>query len=80
MKLIGSEKMPGSWPRQLEELIVSAIAGEHRAVVETLDALVKGYRPDYEFHGFPAAATAAPPDSATDPLLPRILPPSKSVH
>lgn len=45
--------MSGSWLRLLEELIVSAITGERRAVVEKLDVLVKGYRPAYEFHGVP---------------------------
>ncbi|MFZ2225334.1 MAG: hypothetical protein WAV26_11690, partial [Candidatus Deferrimicrobium sp.] len=33
-----------------EELIVYAITGERRTVVEKLDALVKGYKPMYEFH------------------------------
>ena len=41
-----------------EELIVSAITGDRCDVVEKLDALVKGYRPDYEFHGVPVPATA----------------------
>jgi len=61
MKLIGNGKMPSSWSKQLEELIVCAITGGHCGVVEKLDALVKGYRPDYEFHGVvvPPAATAA---------------------
>ncbi len=35
-----------------------AITGERRAVVEKLDALVKGYRPMYEFHGGPDATDA----------------------
>jgi FlaA1/EpsC-like NDP-sugar epimerase len=51
MKLIGNEKMPPSWAKRLEELIVSAITGGRCAVVEMLDGLVKGYRPNYEFHG-----------------------------
>ena len=51
MSLIGSEKMPPSWRQRLEELIVCAITGERCGVVEKLDALVKGYRPAYEFHG-----------------------------
>jgi FlaA1/EpsC-like NDP-sugar epimerase len=72
MKLIGDERMSPSWAKQLEELIVSAITGERRAVVEMLDGLVKGYRPDYEFHGVQVAAA---PDSAPDSS-----PPSKSVH
>jgi len=69
MKLIGNETMPPSWSNRLEELIVCAIAGEHAGVVEKLDALVKGYRPDYEFHGVVDPARVPGPDS-----------PSKSVH
>jgi FlaA1/EpsC-like NDP-sugar epimerase len=80
MKLIASERMLPSWAKQLEELIVCAVNGERRAVVEKLDALVKGYSPAYEFHGGPVPATigdAAPvPDSP--PPLPS--PSSKSVH
>jgi FlaA1/EpsC-like NDP-sugar epimerase len=79
MKLIGSEKMPPSWSKRLEELIMCAITGERCGVVERLDALVKGYRPDYGFHGvavpniFPEPAAEA--DLPPDPDLP-----SKSVH
>jgi hypothetical protein len=65
--------MPPSWAKELEELIVCAIAGEHAGVVEKLDALVKGYRPMYEFHGDPEATW----DLAPDLTLPS--PPSKSV-
>jgi len=73
LKLIGSEQMPVLWKRRLEELIVVAINGDRGSVVEKLDSLVKGYTPAYEFHGVPAP---------TDPVpsLPRISPPSKSVH
>jgi len=74
MKLIGNEKMPPSWAKELEELIVCAIAGEHAGVVEKLDALVKGYRPMYEFHGDPEATWDLAPD------LTLRSPPSKSVH
>lgn len=66
MKLIGNEKMPASWPRRLEELIIAAITGERRSVVEKLDALVKGYRPAYEFHGVPVMATADPQNRDVD--------------
>ena len=88
MKLIGNEKMPPSWSKRLEELIVCAITGERCGVVEKLDALVKGYRPNYEFHGVvvPPAAVAA--DAATasvsedfpESSSEMIPPPSKSVH
>jgi hypothetical protein len=75
--------MPPSWAKQLEELIVCAITGGRCAVVEKLDALVKGYRPNYEFHGLANPKTGTftelpqnrdshePPDPAS---------PSKSVH
>ncbi|MBP2687812.1 MAG: NDP-sugar epimerase, includes UDP-GlcNAc-inverting 4,6-dehydratase FlaA1 and capsular [Deltaproteobacteria bacterium] len=69
MKLIGNEKMSPTWSNRLEELIVCAITGERASVVEKLDALVKGYRPDYEFHGVDDPAHVPSPHS-----------PSKSVH
>ena len=77
MTLIGNEKMPPSWSLRLEELIVCAITGEHYGVVEKLDALVKGYRPDYEFHGVdaPVSKEAHEADLPSDPDSP-----FKSVH
>ena len=91
LKLTGSEKMPPFWAQQLEELIMCAVTGGHSGVVERLDALVKGYRPDYEFHGAvvpPAAADVAkasfcepsPTPSPVGDLLPDPDSPSKSVH
>jgi FlaA1/EpsC-like NDP-sugar epimerase len=77
MKLIGNEKMPPSWSKRLEELIVCAITGQRCDVVEKLDALVKGYRPNYEFHGVPVPETIA---SGPDPLGPSVPAPSKAVH
>lgn len=74
MKLIGSEEIPVAWKRRLEDLIVSAVAGDRASVVETLDSLVKGYTPAYEFHGI---SDPADPDKPR-PLIP--LPPSKSLH
>ena len=84
MKLIGNERMSPAWSRQLEELIVCAITGGQIGVVEKLDALVKGYSPDYEFHGVPdptIAGTASADATAFEPVLPPDPdPPSKSVH
>ena len=88
MRLIGNERVPSSWSRQLEELIVCAVTGERRDVVQKLDLLVKGYRPDYEFHGVAVpehtrAANAGAVSIATPPeadLPPGPAPPSKSVH
>ncbi len=93
LKLIGNERMPPFWAKQLEELILCAIAGGHSGVVERLDALVKGYRPDYEFHGAvvpPGAAVAnvanasvSAPSPVPPPegdLPPDSVSPSKSIH
>ena len=78
MKLIGSESMPPTWARRLEELIEAAKAGNRVPVIEKLDALVKGYIPAYEFHGVPVRETAADDESGLP--RPTILPPSKSIH
>ena len=81
MKLIGNGKLPTSWSKQLEELIVCAITGGRSGVVEKLGALVKGYCPDYEFHGVvvpPAVAAAiaatasAGATSATASIIPAL--------
>jgi hypothetical protein len=92
MKLIGNEKMPPSWARRLEELIVCAVTGDRRTVVEKLDGLVKGYRPYYELHGVADPKTAEQGRSCElpqnrdrrEPLDPGLPPdpasPSKSVH
>jgi len=76
MMLIGSEKMPPSWVRQLEELIRLAAAGNRFGVVEKLDTLVKGYRPAYEFHDAPEV------ESSPEDVRPRpgVAPPPKSLH
>jgi FlaA1/EpsC-like NDP-sugar epimerase len=88
MKLIGNEKMPPSWSKRLDELIVCAITGERCGVVEKLDALVKGYRPNYEYHGVvaPEAAAAANASNASvgedspESSFETIPPSPKSVH
>jgi len=77
MSLIGNEKMPPAWSQRLEELIVCAITGERSGVVEKLDALVKGYRPAYEFHGVAIPGTVSP---ESDPPRPSVSTSSKSVH
>ncbi|HEX7524354.1 MAG TPA: nucleoside-diphosphate sugar epimerase/dehydratase, partial [Candidatus Deferrimicrobium sp.] len=86
MKLIGNERMSPSWSMRLEDLIVCAITGARCDVIEKLDALVKGYRPNYEFHGVAVPPPAANP--ATVSLVEaslesssEMIPPSpKSVH
>jgi len=89
MKLIRHGELPPSWPKRLEELIVCAVTGERRTVVEKLDALVKGYSPMYEFHGGPenprtGTFTELPQNrdrhEPLDPDLPLPSPSSKSVH
>jgi len=79
MKLIGNEKMPPSWSKRLEELIVCAITGERCDVVQKLDGLVKGYRPDYEFHGVPVPKPILDAAPESD-LPPAPAFPSRSVH
>ena len=88
MKLIGNGKMPSSWSKKLEELIVCAVTGGRCEVVKKLDALVKGYRPNYEFHGVAVPPAAVVSDAASvfvsedspDSSSEMIPPPSKSVH
>ena len=74
-KLIGNEKMPSSWVRQLGELSERALSGDRFGVVEKLDALVKGYTPAYEFHATPETVSPGP-----EPPRPTVRPPSKSLH
>jgi FlaA1/EpsC-like NDP-sugar epimerase len=75
MKLISSEQMPASWLRQLGELVEAAKVGGRFAVVEKLDALVKGYTPAYEFHA--AQSNEFPGET---PKSSSVLSPPKSVH
>ncbi len=69
MKLIGDGKMPGEWAARLDRLIDLACLGDRPGVIRELDLLVKGYVPDYAFHGVPEPAV---PDS--------VVPASKSIH
>ncbi|HEY5997643.1 MAG TPA: nucleoside-diphosphate sugar epimerase/dehydratase [Candidatus Deferrimicrobiaceae bacterium] len=57
MKLIGEVPPPADWRVRLDRLIRIAHEGDRREVVQCLDDLVKGYTPDFDFHGLPA-----PPD------------------
>jgi len=71
MKLIGSEKMPASWMRDLQDLAGLAAAGNRFGVVEKLDTLVKGYSPMYEFHGASGPDAVSPePERPAAPVLP----------
>ncbi|MGE5188921.1 MAG: polysaccharide biosynthesis protein, partial [Gemmatimonadota bacterium] len=64
MKLIGEAKLPGDWVACLDRLIDSACLGNRAGVIQELDTLVKGYSPDYDFHGIPD----------------RVVPLSRSIH
>ncbi len=63
MKLIGNEMIPPALSKRLDELIVYAVTGERSGVVEKLGALVKGYRPDYGFHGVPVPVPVPVPEN-----------------
>lgn len=80
MKLIGNGPMPPEWFDRLERLVAFSLQGDRMGVIGELDALVKGYVPDYKFHRDAASAT----DTAAvipSPLIPSSpVPPSKSIH
>jgi FlaA1/EpsC-like NDP-sugar epimerase len=92
MKLIGDGKMPKDWSLRLERLIELARQGDRVGIVRELDSLIKGYHPDYSFHGihvagdspgFPAfrRPSSSPADANTvadEP--PPASPPSKTIH
>jgi len=63
-------------------LIVCAVTGGRAGVVEKLDALVKGYQPDYGFHGVDAPDSTLAPVLATDspPRPATTATPPKSIH
>jgi FlaA1/EpsC-like NDP-sugar epimerase len=55
MKLIGEAPPGADWRARLDRLIRTAQEGDRRDVVQCLDDIVKGYTPDIDFHGLPAA-------------------------
>ena len=57
MKMIGNGALIPELPRYLEELLSFAIEENREGVIRKLSMIVKGYRPDYLFHGI-----SAPPD------------------
>ncbi len=59
MKMIGNGVVEEPWLTRLGHLIDTAHAGNHLQVVRELDALVKGFTPDYRFHA-PAEPFAPP--------------------
>jgi FlaA1/EpsC-like NDP-sugar epimerase len=82
MKLIGNGVMTKEWHSLLAQLLQYAMLGDRQGVVRTLGVLVKGYTPDYAFHGIvrkPEKMTDVGPSPETD-LYPPVTPPSKSLH
>jgi hypothetical protein len=72
--MIGDGDLPMDWNQQLNLLIDLAGKGDRTGVIRQLKALVKGYTPQYRFHGieFPDEDISVPPVLSA--------PPSKSLH
>jgi FlaA1/EpsC-like NDP-sugar epimerase len=75
LKLIGNGKMPRGWARHLDQLHHLALRGDKAGVIRRLDLLVKGYAPDYAFHGIPAPPAVAKPFGPYAPPPPGDRPP-----
>ncbi|MGB3400465.1 MAG: nucleoside-diphosphate sugar epimerase/dehydratase, partial [Candidatus Deferrimicrobiaceae bacterium] len=74
MKMIGNGALIPELPRFLEELLAFAIEENREGVIRKLSMIVKGYRPDYLFHGI-----AAPHDHiSADPHKPAVVSPPSS--
>ena len=69
MKLIANGKLPPSWSKRLEELIVCAITGERCDVVAKLGALVKGTARTMDSTVFRSPRTPSPPMPAAPPSV-----------
>ena len=79
MKLIGNGKIEREWHERLGRLVGYAVSVDSQGVVRELDGLVKGYTPDYRFHGVAPAeeAQAAVSSHAAPPALSPLY---KSIH
>lgn len=83
MKMIGNGGLISELPLFLDKLFSFAIDENREGVIRKLSMMVKGYRPDYLFHGI-----AAPPHhSSADPNKPAVVsppssgpPPPKTIH
>jgi len=74
MKMIGNGALFPNLPRSLDDLFSFAIDENRVGVIRKLSMIVKGYRPDYPFHGI-----AAPPHySSADPPKPAVVSPPPS--
>ena len=75
LKLIGNGDPGESAGVRIERLLSLAAAGDREGVVGELRSLVKGYTPDYRFHGISDPSGGRFPDP-----LPPAPSPSKSIH
>jgi FlaA1/EpsC-like NDP-sugar epimerase len=74
MKMIGNGALISELPLFLDKLFSFAIDENREGVIRKLSMMVKGYRPDYLFHGI-----AAPPHhSSADPNKPPVVSPPSS--
>lgn len=83
MKMIGNGALFPDLPGYLEELILLAQKGERQGVIRNLSMIVKGYTPDFAFHGFAVSQdrfAAEPPETGLKPTHPPGSTPSKSIH
>jgi FlaA1/EpsC-like NDP-sugar epimerase len=83
MKMIGNGALFPDLPRYLEELVLLAQKGDRQGVIRNLSMIVKGYSPDFAFHGFAVSQgsfAAESPETGLESTLPPGSPPSKSIH
>ena len=83
MKMIGNGALFPDLPRYLEELVLLAQKGDRQGVIRNLSRIVKGYSPDFAFHGFAVSQgsfVAESPETGLESTLLPGSPPSKSIH
>jgi FlaA1/EpsC-like NDP-sugar epimerase len=78
MKMIGDWQRLDDWNRQLNILIDLGIQGDREGVVRQLNALVKGYTPQYQFHGI--ESPTGEPSVAEPAAVPAHLFPPLQIH
>jgi FlaA1/EpsC-like NDP-sugar epimerase len=61
LTMIGSRPVSSEWRRHLDALVRCSERADRQGVIQELDALVKGYTPNFEYHGLSFA-----PESADD--------------
>jgi FlaA1/EpsC-like NDP-sugar epimerase len=83
MRMIGNGALFPDLPRCLEELVLHAQKGDRQGVIRNLSMIVKGYRPDFAFHGLAVSQegfAAESPVTVLESPPPPDSPPSKSIH